>query len=186
MNVLLGRLILTVVVMLSIVSCSTAVPLADDHGKRTLGTSIDDVMVASRARSNIKSVNEQLDKANIEVNSFNGIVLITGQVPSEDARTEAGKAVDGMRNVRKIHNELEVAGPTSVPSRLNDSYLSTKVKTALLTDSNTEGGRTKVVTENGVVYLMGLLTRDEADAAVTKAREVYGVQKIVKVFEYIN
>lgn len=166
--------------------CSTAVPLSDDRGKRTLGTSIDDVMVESRAKSNIKSVNEQLSKANIEVTSFNGVVLLTGQVPSEDAKREAESAIDGVRNVRKIHNEIEIAGPTSIPSRLNDSYLSTKVKTALLTDGETEGSRTKVVTENGVVYLMGLLTRNEANAAVEKAREVYGVQKIVKVFEYIN
>ena len=173
-----------IVIVLS--ACSTAVPLSDDHGKRTFGTSIDDVMVASRARSNIRSVNEQLRKAHIEVNSFNGIVLLTGQVPSEDAKKEAALAIDGMRNIRSIHNELEVAGPTSMPSRMNDSYLSTKVKTALLTDNDTEGGRTKVITEDGVVYLMGLLTRDEADAAVEKARGIYGVQKIVKVFEYIN
>lgn len=143
-------------------------------------------MVESRASSNIKSVNEQLSKANIEVTSFNGVVLLTGQVPSEDAKRQAEEAIDGVRNVRKVHNELEVAGPTSIPSRLNDSYLSTKVKTALLTDGDAEGSRTKVVTENGVVYLMGLLTRDEADAAVQRAREVFGVQKIVKMFEYIN
>lgn len=171
---------------LVLVGCSTAGPMSDDHGKRTIGTSIDDMRVASRAKSNIKSVNEQLRKAHIDVTSFNGVVLLTGQVPSEAARQDAERAVVGLRNVEAIHNELEVAGPTSIPSRMNDSYLSTKVKTALLTDSDTEGGRTKVVTENGVVYLMGLLTRDEADAAVAKAREVFGVQKIVKVFEYIN
>lgn len=171
---------------LVLAGCSTAVPLTDDRGKRTLGTSIDDVMIESRASSNIKSVNEQLSKANIEVTSFNGVVLLTGQVPSEDAKRQAEEAIDGVRNVRNVHNELEVAGPTSIPSRLNDSYLSTKVKTALLTDGDAEGSRTKVVTENGVVYLMGLLTRDEADAAVQRAREVFGVQKIVKVFEYIN
>ncbi len=174
------------VIALFIGGCSTAVPMTDDRGKRTLGTSIDDVMVASRASTNIKNSSEQLSKANIEVTSFNGVVLLTGQVPSADTKREAEDAIEGVRNVRKIHNELEIAGPTSIPSRLNDSYLSTKVKTALLTDNETEGSRTKVVTENGVVYLMGLLTRDEADAAVAKAREVYGVQKIVKVFEYIN
>lgn len=171
---------------IALIGCSTAGPMSDDHGKRTIGTSIDDMMVASRAKSNIKNTNEQLSKAHIDVTSFNGVVLLTGQVPSEAAKREAEQAVEGLRNVQVIHNELEVAGPTSIPARMNDSYLSTKVKTALLADSDTEGGRTKVVTENGVVYLMGLLTRDEAEAAVSKAREVYGVQKIVKVFEYIN
>ena len=172
--------------LLLMTGCSTAVPLSDDAGKRTIGTSLDDMMAASRAKSNIKSVNTVLDQAHIDVTAFNGMILLTGQVPSEEARQQAETAVEGVRNVRVIHNELEVAGPTSIPARMNDSYLSTKVKTALLTDSGTEGGRTKVVTENGVVYLMGLLTRNEAEAAVAKAREVYGVQKIVKVFEYIN
>lgn len=179
----------TIILLLSVLltaGCSTAVPLSDDTGKRTVGTSLDDMMAASRAKSNIKSVSEQLEKAHVDVTAFNGMLLLTGQVPSEEAKKEAELAVEGVRNVRIVHNELEIAGPTSIPSRLNDSYLSTKVKTALFADSNTEGGRTKVVTENGVVYLMGLLTRDEAEAAVAKAREVYGVQKIVKVFEYIN
>tara|TARA_R110002072_G_scaffold2252_2_gene18603 strand:+ start:68544 stop:69107 length:564 start_codon:yes stop_codon:yes gene_type:complete len=179
------------IIMLSIFvtlanGCSTGGPMSEDLGKRTIGTSIDDMMITSRAKSNIKSASEQLDKAHIDVTSFSGIVLLTGQVPSEEAKHEAEQAIEGLRHVRLIHNELEMAGPTSIPSRMNDSYLSTKVKTALIADSNTQGGRTKVVTENGVVYLMGLLTRDEAEAAVAKAREVFGVQKIVKVFEYIN
>ena len=71
-------------------------------------------------------------------------------------------------------------------ARTNDSLLTMKVKTAMIFDENTEANRIKVVTENGVVYLMGLLTRNEADAAVTTARDVFGVQKIVKVFEYTN
>lgn len=177
---------LSLILMLLIQGCSSMGPMPEDRGRRTVGTSIDDMMVASRAKANIRSSSEELDQAHIDVTSFNGVVLLTGQVPSEEAKQLAAKSIEGLRNVRVIHNELEVAGPTSIPSRLNDSYLSTKVKTALLTDSDTEGSRTKVVTENGVVYLMGLLTRDEADAAVQRAREVFGVQKIVKVFEYIN
>lgn len=180
------RALIAILSVLLAVGCSTAVPLSDDTGKRTIGTSLDDMMAASRAKSNIKNVNPQLADAHIDVTAFNGMLLLTGQVPSEEAKQEAERAVEGVRNVRIVHNELEIAGPTSIPARMNDSYLSTKVKTALLTDSDTEGGRTKVVTENGVVYLMGLLTRNEAEAAVAKAREVYGVQKIVKVFEYLN
>ncbi len=93
------HILLLFTAVLVIAGCSTAVPLTDDRGKRTLGTSIDDVMVASRARSNIKSVKEQLAKANIEVTSFNGVVLLTGQVPSEEAKAEAELAIDGVRNV---------------------------------------------------------------------------------------
>ena len=71
-------------------------------------------------------------------------------------------------------------------ARTNDTWLTTKVKTALLVDDEAESIRVKVVTANSTVYLMGLLTREEAEAAVTRAREVFGIQKIVKVFEYIN
>jgi osmotically-inducible protein OsmY len=186
MSFYLTRIISLLIITCVLNGCSTAGPLSNDYGKRTIGTSLDDMMINSRAKSNIKNASEQLSKAHIDVTSFSGVVLLTGQVPSEDVKQEAEKALEGLRHVRLIHNELEIAGPTSIPARMNDSYLSTKVKTALIADSNTQGGRTKVVTENGVVYLMGLLTRDEADAAVAKAREVFGVQKIVKVFEYIN
>ena len=113
-------------------------------------------------------------------------MLLTGQVPSEDTKTLADQKVAELRKVKTVHNELQVAGPTSMVARSNDTWLMTKVKTALLTSNRVSGNRIKVVTEDGIVYLLGLLTRDEADAAVDVARQVYGVQKIVKVFEYIN
>ena len=79
-----------------------------------------------------------------------------------------------------------MAGPTSLLSRTNDSWLTSKVKSQLLTADDLEGGRIKVVTENGVVYLMGKITRQEGDLAVDLTRQVYGIQKIVKVFQYLN
>jgi osmotically-inducible protein OsmY len=91
-----------------------------------------------------------------------------------------------MRNARKVYNELIVAGKTSLLSRTNDSWLTTKVKSAFSTAEFSDATRIKVVTENGVVFLMGLLTREEADEAANIAREIQGVQKVVKVFEYIN
>ena len=88
--------------------------------------------------------------------------------------------------MRKVHNELTVAGKTSYLSRTNDSWLTTKVKSAMAAAESADSTRIKVVTENGVVYLMGLVTREEADAAADIARHIQGVQKIVKVFEYMN
>ena len=87
---------------------------------------------------------------------------------------------------RKVHNELAVAGPTSMISRTNDSWLTTKIKSALAAEEDTDATRIKVVTENGVVFLLGLLSRAEADAAVAVTRDIQGVQKIVKLFEYMN
>jgi len=166
--------------------CSAILPASEDYGKRTLGTVWDDQMTESRAKRLIREARPDLADAHFGVTSFNGIVLITGQVASPEAKAMATEKVSELRKVKLVHNEMEIAGPTSMLARSNDTWLTTKVKTALLASDEVAGNRIKVVTEDGVVYLMGLLTRDEADAAVEVARQVYGVQKIVKVFEYIN
>jgi osmotically-inducible protein OsmY len=119
------------------------------------------------------------------VKSFNGQVLLTGQVPNENVRQEAEQIVGQTREVKRIHNELEIAGPSSTIVRSNDIYLTSRVKLKLLSDKSIEGLRVKVVTENGIVYLMGLVSQREADQAVAIVREVPGVQRIVKVFEYV-
>ena len=152
----------------------------------SVSEAFDDSRNESLAKKRIKNVNPGLADANINVTSFDGIVLLTGQVSSADLIPIASAQVEPLRNVRKVHNELTVAGKTTLLSRTNDSWLTTKVKSALSAAESTDATRIKVVTENGVVYLMGLLTRAEADAAVDIARDIQGVQKIVKVFEYIN
>ena len=152
----------------------------------SVGEAFDDSRNESLAKKRVGNANPGLADANINVTSFDGIVLLTGQVSSADLISMASAQVEPLRNVRKVHNELTVAGKTSLLSRTNDTWLTTKVKSALSAAESTDASRIKVVTENGVVYLMGLLTRAEADAAVDIARDIQGVQKIVKVFEYIN
>ncbi|MBT3624047.1 MAG: BON domain-containing protein [Gammaproteobacteria bacterium] len=152
----------------------------------SVSEAFDDSRNESLAKKRIKNVNPGLADANINVTSFDGIVLLTGQVSSADLIPIASAQVEPLRNVRKVHNELTVAGKTTLLSRTNDSWLTTKVKSALSAAESSDATRIKVVTENSVVYLMGLLTRAEADAAVDIARDIQGVQKIVKVFEYIN
>jgi len=150
------------------------------------GDAFDDSRNESLAEKRIRDASPHLEDANINVNSFDGIVLLTGQVSSADLIPIATAQVEPLRNVRKVHNELTVAGKTSLLSRTNDSWLTTKVKSALSASESSDATRIKVVTENGVVYLMGLLTRVEADAAVDITTGVKGVEKIVKVFEYMN
>lgn len=152
----------------------------------SVGEAFDDSRNESLAEKRVRDANPGLADANISVTSFDGIVLLTGQVPSADLIPIASAQVEPLRNVRKVHNELTVAGETSLLSRTNDTWLTTKVKSALSASESSDATRIKVVTENGVVYLMGLLTRTEADAAVETTRGIQGVQKIVKVFEYIN
>ena len=152
----------------------------------SISSAFDDSRNESLAKKRIEDAHPGFRGSNFSITSFNGMVLITGQVPSADLIPIATAEVEPLRNVRKVFNELNVAGPTSVISRTNDSWLTTKTKSALSTSDRTDASRVKVVTENGVVYLMGLLTQTEADATVEITRSVQGVQKIVKLFEYIN
>ena len=152
----------------------------------SVSKAFDDSRNASLAEKFIKASYPGYINTNFEVTSFKGFVLITGQVPSPKMIPLATHEVERLRNVRKVHNELTVAGPTSMISRTNDAWLTTKVKSALVAAEDTDASRIKVVTENGVVFMMGLLTRAEADAAVDITRQIQGVQKVVKLFEYMN
>lgn len=161
-------------------------PIQPDPGERSFGTYIDDQKLETITKVNIGKAHPQLKAANIDVVSFNGVVLLTGQVPNNDLRNLAGATAQQVHSVRQVYNEIQVRGTTSVLARTSDTWLTTKVKSALLTDKEIDSGRIKVVTENGVVYLMGLLTRQEAENAAEKTRTVGGVQKVVKAVEYID
>lgn len=158
---------------------------ANDPSKRTPGVFIDDAVLEPMVKREIRSKGE-FDGSHLVVVAYNGVVLIAGQVATEALRDTAGEAAQGLRRVRKVHNELSIGGPISLVARTNDSWLTTKVKTRLIASDNAYGRKIKVLTENGVVYLMGLLTRNQADQAVDVAAKVYGVQKIIKVFEYLD
>ncbi|WP_339339926.1 BON domain-containing protein [uncultured Oceanicoccus sp.] len=170
----------------SFLSAVTADPIEDKGDKRTTGSTLDDEMIEIKALVNIDKADEELAHAHIVAVSFNGVVLLAGQVNTAEQRLLAEQTVDKINKVRRIHNEITVSGATSMVARSNDSWITTKVKTKLLANSEVEGGRIKVVTENGVVYLMGLVTRDEATRAAEYARQTGGVQKVVRIFEYIE
>ncbi len=140
----------------------------------------------SLVEKNIRSADAAFEEAHITVTSFNGIVLLTGQVPDARLLPIATQQAKSLRAVDRVYNELKVAGQTSFISRTNDSYLTARVVAALAGNELTDADRIKVVTENGVVYLIGTLTRAEADEAVSVAQSVTGVQKIVKAFDFIN
>ena len=176
--------LLMVTLLLS--ACSTFAPKDDNLGKRTFGTKLDDRRSAKLIMNNLKAAIPDVKTMNVAVTVFNGVALLTGQTNTEQAKAHAGRIAEQIRHVAKVHNELEVAGPTAGLVRTNDALLKTKLKLKMSTNAAVDAGRTKVVVENGVVYLMGLLTRDEAKAAVELTREVFGVQKIVQAFEYLN
>lgn len=168
-----------------IVSASRVEPIQEDIGSRTFGNFVEDEAIELKVMVNLSKGSPELSQSHINVTSFNGQVLITGQVPNEAVKAEAERVVNQIREVKRIHNELEIAGPSSAIVRTNDTYLTSRIKLQLLTDSSVEGLRIKVITENGVVYLMGLVSQSEAERAIQIVRAVPGVQRIVKVFEYI-
>jgi osmotically-inducible protein OsmY len=124
-------------------------------------------------------------QGHINVTSYNYTVLLTGEVPTAQAKADAEKAASEVPNVKSVVNELQIAGASSTASRSNDAYITSKVKSNFLGNEKFKPTDIKVVTEASVVYLLGLVTHDEADAATEIARGTGGVQKVVRVFEYV-
>jgi len=153
--------------------------------RRTVGTYVDDNAVEIKIRRELKRDGQISDGAHISVTSMNGIVLLTGEVTQPEEGRRAVAIARGYTEARQVINQLGVAEASSFGSRTRDSWITTKVKTALLRSPDVEAGRVKVVTERATVYMLGMVTRQEADAAVEAARQLRGVERIVKVFEYL-
>jgi osmotically-inducible protein OsmY len=124
-------------------------------------------------------------QGHVNVVSYNYRVLLTGEVPTAKAKAEAEKVASEVPQVKSVINELQIAGTSSAASRSNDAYITSKVKGNFLGNGKFRANDVKVVTEAGTVYLLGLVTHEEADAATEVARGTGGVQKVVRVFEYI-
>ena len=163
-----------------------ATGVAVAHDRRTAGTVIEDQSIELKAGQGFRDDAEINENAHINVTSYNNVVLVTGETPTEEMKKRAIDIVSNIPKVSHVYDELTLAAPSSLVSRSSDSLITSKVKTRLLTLDNFDGTRVKVVTEKGVVYLMGLLRRDESDRATEAARQVGGVQKVVKLFQYIE
>ena len=153
--------------------------------RRTTGAQLDDEFIEDKA---IAQIADRL-KSDIHVNvtSYNGIALLTGEVPTEGSKTEVAQIVKSMPKVRIVQNELVVGPTTSLSARTNDTYITSKVKSRFVeAHDKFQINHVKVVTERSVVYLMGIVRRDEGNAATDIARTTSGVERVVKVFEYIS
>ncbi|MDN3522361.1 BON domain-containing protein [Halomonas ramblicola] len=158
----------------------------ENYGERTVGTQVEDQSIETKISHNLGRTDARLDDARINVDVYNGVVLITGQVPSEELRDKAVEVAGAVRNVREVHNELTVAGNLPASQRLADGWLSTRIRTSLAANERIDTGRIRVITENASVYLMGIVTRAEADRIVDAVSRVGGMQRIVKVFDYLD
>ena len=152
--------------------------------RRTAGIFVEDENIELKA---VKHMETTLgENAHVNVTSYNRNVLLTGEVPDEAAKASAETFVKSIDNVRAVTNEIAVGPKTSISSRSNDTYLTSKIKTKFVTENQFPANVVKIVTENSVVYLLGIVNKTEADAAAEIARNTDGVDKVVKVFEYIN
>lgn len=154
------------------------------HDRRTVGEYIDDSAIEIIFKKYALRTKQSRYEAHINGTSWNGILLLTGEVRSEQIKQDYVAYGNSIQGVRQVVDETSIAGKTGFFSRSSDTWITTKVKTSLLTGLGARANRVKVVTENNNVYLMGILTQDEANAATDVARSVRGVARVVKVFEY--
>jgi osmotically-inducible protein OsmY len=151
--------------------------------RRTVGAITEDQGIEIKAANRIE---EKVKDAHINITSYNRAVLLTGEVPSEAAKTDAERIARAVENVRSVFNELQVSGNASLQSRTNDSVITSKVKARFVDASKFSPVHVKVVTENAVVYLLGMVKRQEAADATEIARTTGGVRKVVRAFEYMD
>ncbi len=150
--------------------------------RRTTGAQVDDEGIELKTKGRVGERYD--DKVHVDVTSFNRSVLLTGEVPDAKTKADIEKIALGVQNVRGVTNEIEIAGIPSAPARANDGYLTAKVKGRFLDADKFNPIHVKVVSEAGVVYLMGIVTEQEAADAVEVARTTGGVRKVVKIFQY--
>lgn len=155
----------------------------DPPKERTFAQVIEDNNIETKIAVNLPAENEAFQASHLTVVSYNGFVLLAGQVNDEVLKAKATEIVRKVKGVRRIYNELEIGPPTSALRRSNDAWITGRIKSELLAHSEIEGTRIKVVTENGVVYLMGIVTPQEADLIADKVARVSGVSRVVRLFE---
>jgi osmotically-inducible protein OsmY len=153
--------------------------------RRSVGAQLDDEVIEDKSKTALVE-RFQGEQFHITVTSFNAVVLITGEVPTEAAKAEAGELVRKTPKVRAVQNELMVGPVADIQQRTNDTFITSKVKARFIEAERFPLNLVKVVTERGTVYLMGIVRREEGDAATEIARTTEGVQRVVKVFEYIS
>ncbi|MCB1877255.1 MAG: BON domain-containing protein [Chromatiales bacterium] len=158
------------------------------HDRRSAGTVVDDQNLEIKAYAALKEDTLLDERANVSVTSYNRILLLTGEAPTEELRQQAANLVAHLPGVRRVYNELRRAAPIAISRRGGDTVLTTRVKASLFKVDlpDFDATRVKVVTSDHTVYLMGLLYDKEADAVVETVRRVPGVEKVVKIFEKLG
>ena len=163
---------------------TTGVVVAKD--RRTVTAQVDDQKIELNARHDLSERTDISRISHISINSNNGIVLLVGQTPHQKYSDEVRAMVERQEGVRKIYNEIKIEEPIGYDIRSNDSWITSKVRTMLIAEKHFDSSHVKVITEDSQIFLMGLVTHDEGELAVEIARNVSGVEKVIRVFEYVQ
>ncbi|MCF1426742.1 MAG: BON domain-containing protein [Shewanella sp.] len=156
------------------------------NDERSFRTQLDDTNADFEIASALSKHKDLQNQANITGVVMNGNTLLIGQAPNSMLRDKAINTVKKLHLGGKLFNQIRIGNPTSFTTRSNDTWLTTKVKSRMLSTDNLDVTRVKVITENGEVFLLGLIPKNQADLAVDVARNTAGVRKVIKVFEYID
>lgn len=168
----------------AVVVVGATVGAAAIYEKRSFKTISKDNHATMSATNTIRKDKALNGKGHVKVAVFNGIGLVVGETTDQQSKDEVGKIVASTPNIRRVYNEVSIEGSNSGLSRVNDTWLAGKVRTSLLVKPGLRSTNVKVIAESGTVYLMGLVTHSQAKLATNAARDVSGVKKVVKVFEY--
>ncbi|MEH8030056.1 division/outer membrane stress-associated lipid-binding lipoprotein [Gallibacterium anatis] len=153
---------------------------------RTTGTQIDDQTLELRVADALRKDKQLNEQAHISAVVYNGRALLVGEAPSADLKEVAVNLARGVKDIADVYDEIQIGEKVSFIQASKDTWITTEVKSKLFVNGNVKASDVKVVTENGVVYLIGRVTQSQAAAAVDVARQVNGVRKVVKVFTYLN
>ena len=171
--------------LLTLGGCATG-SQPENYAERTPGAKVEDSSIQSKIFDALNATDARYGDAHVNVDSYNSNVLLTGQVPSDELKQRATEIARNVRSVRQVHNELMVSANTPVSQRMTDTWITGRIKANLVANEDLDANLIRVITENGTVYLMGLVTRQQANEATGAASGVGGVQRIVKVFEYLD
>lgn len=157
-----------------------------EAGKRSLSEFVDDEKLESTLYKNINNSDLDFSETHVRVSCFKGIVLLTGEIPDEELKQEASRIAQASSGVRQVHNELQLKSNSTFFARSNDNGLEAKIRVKLLASRDIEGSKVRIVVEDRVVYLMGLLTRQETQIATDIAANTSGIERVVRAIDYIN
>jgi osmotically-inducible protein OsmY len=169
-----------------VIVAGAATGVAVAHDRRTVGAIVDDQNIELKVAAALTDDADLRHQTHIGVTSVNGIVLLTGEAETTELRDRVLQIVRDTNGVRRITNEIRIAAPSLLSSRSLDVLITSAIKSRYLVTKDLDPSRVKVVTEDGTVYLMGLVTRAEGDLAADRAATIDGVERVVKIFEYLN